>query len=136
MKLGTHATDLILIIGGVLMTVIAASVAAYIYESRKSKKKPAAGKGPQINLTVRNLERIRRELKLDFNPNDPHDPLAAIIAAGEYFRAPGCEPGGPHYEETMRRVLDMVESMVPPDRVMFWQEQVHRLYGGRGTSRD
>ncbi|MBI4178554.1 hypothetical protein HY522_03900 [bacterium] len=129
-----QTTELFLLIGGVVLVAILAAVGAYIYENWKAGKKKGRKQKP-LDPSIQNLKRIRDQLGLDFDPNDPNDPLAAIIAAGEYFRAPGCEPGGPHFEETLRRVLDMVEGMVPPARLAFWQEQVHRLYGSRPSSR-
>lgn len=123
------------IIGGVILAAVTAAIGAYIYDNKKSSKSSRGGR-PRLDPSIKNLQKIRDQLGLDFDPKDPNDPLAAIIAAGEYFRAPGCEPGGPHYEETLKRVMDMVESMVPPGRIGFWQEQVYRLYGSKHLNKD
>lgn len=123
----SNSEQLGLILGGSIGLAVLAAIGAFVYEDRKAKKK--AEKKRKIPLSARSLGAWSRELGIEFDPNDPNDPLAALIAAGEYFRMPGCEPGGPHYEETFNRILHMIEDMVPDDRVDFWRDQVYRLYG-------
>jgi len=120
-------------IGGVMAAAISAAVGAYIYDSRKYKKRK--GDKRKDDPALRHLDRLAREIGFKYNPNDPNDPMAALIAAGEYFRQPGYEPGGPYYEETFNRILHMIEAMVPPDRLDFWVEQVYRLYGSKSMHR-
>ena len=125
----THADQLGLIIGGFVLASIAAGIAAYFHDTKKT----VSGSRPESMLdpSLKNLAKWSKKLGVPFDPKDPNDPMAALIAAGEYFRLPGCEPGGPHYEETFQRVLTMMEHMVPSDRLEFWTEQAHRLYGSK-----
>lgn len=124
----SNAEQIGLILGGTVLAAIGAAVGAYIYDSRKSARKPLKRQGlPEPS--ARALQEWSKKLGIVFDPKDPHDPMAALIAAGEYFRLPGCEPGGPHYEETFQQVLLMMDEMVPADRLEFWREQVYRLYG-------
>lgn len=129
----SHADQIVLILAGTIVISVAAAVGAYIYESRKSREKSSGTRN--LDPSVRNLEQWFRKLGIEFDPKDPNDPVSALIAAGEYFRMPGCEPGGPHYEETFQRVIHMIEDMVPPDRLDFWVDQVYRLYGSQYLSR-
>lgn len=122
----SNAAEIGLIVAGFVAMAILAAVVAYWYENKQAKEKK---RKVVLEPSARHLRRWKSELGIDFDPTDPNDPVAALIAAGEYFRMPGCEPGGPYYEETFKRVLEMIEGMVPPDRAAFWQDQVYRLYG-------
>ncbi|OGH55670.1 MAG: hypothetical protein A3G34_01210 [Candidatus Lindowbacteria bacterium RIFCSPLOWO2_12_FULL_62_27] len=123
----THAEELGLVVAGVVFLTILAVFLTYWYESRLAAKAALMPLDP----SQKNLEKWRRKLGIDFDPKNPRDPVAALIAAGEYFRLPGCEPGGPYYEETFQRVLHMMEDLVPQDRLNFWIDQVYRLYGSQ-----
>lgn len=128
----TNGEWIILIVFGTIGISILAAIVAYMYENKKPPEKLYRGGGirtGRVEPSLHSLERWAKKLDIDFDPNDPTDPLAALIAAGEYFRLPGCEPGGQHYEETFQRVVHMMEHMVPPDRADFWVQQVYKLYG-------
>lgn len=123
----TNAEQIGLILGGTVIVSIGAAVFAYFHDKKKSVK-PEPRRNP-MSTSVRTLKEWSAKLGIEFDPNDPRDPLAALVAAGEYFRISGCEPGGPHYEETFQRVVSMIEDMVPEDRLDFWTDQVYKLYG-------
>ncbi len=122
----SNTQEIGLIIFGVVVLSIAAASAAYWYENKQAKERKRKLK---LEPSSRHLRLWKNEMGIDFDPSDPNDPVAALIAAGEYFRMTGCEPGGPYYEETFKRVLAMMENLVPPDRISFWHDQVYRLYG-------
>lgn len=119
-----------LLLAGVILLSIAVAFGVQMVERRAAKAKKSGPPKP-VDPTLKSLDAWSKKLGITFDPKDPKDPLAALIASGEYFRMPGCAPGGPYYEETFRRVLHMIEDMVPPDRLNFWVDQVYRLYGSK-----